>query len=316
MCAPRWDSGAVFNALIGGHGGYAITPSNRFVWGGYYEPGSLIWHSRWVTSAGMYESREALAMPGDSHRAVLLRRILAKECDAPVVIRLDPCADYGTSALRAIRRDGDVWEARAGELWLRWTGAPDAQLTGPRSSRCFGLELTVPVGAHHDLVLEVSDQRLPDSPPDADAAWRATETAWQDGVPLLERTIAPTDTRHTYAVLRGLTSASGGMVAAATTSLPERAEAGRNYDYRYVWIRDQSYAGQAAAAAGAWPLVDDAVRFTAARLLEHGERLAPAYTTTGGRVPDQRDLDLPGYPGGSDLIGNWVNKQFQLDAFG
>jgi GH15 family glucan-1,4-alpha-glucosidase len=36
----------------------------------------------------------------------------------------------------------------------------------------------------------------------------------------------------------------------------------------------------------------------------------------GGRVPDQRRLDLPGYPGGYDLIGNWVNKQFQLDAFG
>ena len=61
------------------------------------------------------------------------------------------------------------------------------------------------------------------------------------------------DARRSYAVLRGLTSASGGMVAAATTSLPERAEAGRNYDYRYVWIRDQCYAGQAVAAAGAQP---------------------------------------------------------------
>ena len=48
------------------------------------------------------------------------------------------------------------------------------------------------------------------------------------------------------------------MVAAATTSLPERAEAGRNYDYRYVWIRDQCYAGQAVAAAGPHPLLDDA----------------------------------------------------------
>jgi alpha,alpha-trehalase len=106
------------------------------------------------------------------------------------------------------------------------------------------------------------------------------------------------------------------MVAAATTSLPERAAAGRNYDYRYVWIRDQCYAGQAVAATGPHPLLDDAVSFVADRLLEHGDRLAPAYTTTGAAVPDQRHLDLPGYPGGYDIVGNWVNQQFQLDAFG
>jgi GH15 family glucan-1,4-alpha-glucosidase len=106
------------------------------------------------------------------------------------------------------------------------------------------------------------------------------------------------------------------MVAAATTSLPERAEEGRNYDYRYAWIRDQVYAGRAAAAAGAFSLLDDAVAFISARLHEDGPKLVPAYTADGGRVPDQRDLDLPGYPGGYDLVGNWVNKQFQLDALG
>ncbi|WP_436843700.1 glycoside hydrolase family 15 protein [Streptomyces hundungensis] len=92
--------------------------------------------------------------------------------------------------------------------------------------------------------------------------------------------MAPEDARHAYTVLRGLTSSSGGMVAAATTSLPERAEAGRNYDYRYVWIRDQCYAGQAAAAAGGHPLLDDAVRFISARLHEDGAAMAPAYTVT------------------------------------
>ncbi|MEO6155992.1 MAG: glycoside hydrolase family 15 protein, partial [Ilumatobacteraceae bacterium] len=120
---------------------------------------------------------------------------------------------------------------------------------------------------------------------------------------------------RSYAVLRGLTSSGGGMVA-ATTSLPERAEAGRNYDYRYVWIRDQCYTGQAIAAAGADPLLDDATRFVAARLLQDGPHLTPAYSPSGGAVPDQRRLGLPGYPGGYDLVGNWVNKQFQLDAFG
>ncbi len=124
------------------------------------------------------------------------------------------------------------------------------------------------------------------------------------------------DARHSYAVLRGLTSSGGGMVAAATMSLPERAEEGRNYDYRYVWIRDQCYVGQAVAADGPHPLLDDAVRFVSERLLADGPNLKPAYTTSGGPVPDQRSLDLPGYPGGHDIVGNHVNAQFQLDALG
>ena len=73
MCAPRWDSDAVFSSLIGGHGIYAITPAARFVWGGYYEPGSLIWRSRWITESGVTECREALAFPGEPGRAVVLR---------------------------------------------------------------------------------------------------------------------------------------------------------------------------------------------------------------------------------------------------
>ena len=71
MCAPRWDSGAVFAQLIGGSGVYAVSPADRFVSGGYYERGTLIWRSRWVTGNGVVECREALAFPGDPHRAVV-----------------------------------------------------------------------------------------------------------------------------------------------------------------------------------------------------------------------------------------------------
>jgi GH15 family glucan-1,4-alpha-glucosidase len=146
--------------------------------------------------------------------------------------------------------------------------------------------------------------------------WRATETAWRQAVPALDGTLNPRDTRRSYAVLRGLTAGSGGMVAAATTSLPERAEAGRNYDYRYAWIRDQCYAGHAAATIGGGPLLDAALDFVAARVLDHGPHLAPAYTVTGDPVPKERHIGLPGYPGGADIVGNWVSQQFQLDAFG
>jgi GH15 family glucan-1,4-alpha-glucosidase len=117
-------------------------------------------------------------------------------------------------------------------------------------------------------------------------------------------------------VLRGLTASTGAMVAAATTSLPERADQGRNYDYRYAWIRDQCYAGQAAAAVGDHTLLDGAVRFVSERVLADGPDLRPAYTIAGGPVPDQHDVTLSGYPGAPVRTGNWVNNQFQLDALG
>ena len=314
LCAPRWDSEAVFTSLIGGTGEYTVTPAERNVWGGYYEDGSMIWRSRWITDTGIIESREALAFPGDAHRLVLLRRVHALERAATVTVSLGPRAGYGKHGLSELHRRRGVWNGRSDGLHLRWTGGQDAR---PRHNRqALQLELELHAGEQHDLILEISDQPLPDQPVDADTAWTETETAWHTAVPTLDNVVAPRDTRRSYAVLRGLTSAGGGMVAAATTSLPERAEAGRNYDYRYVWIRDQCYAGQAVAAAGPHPLLDDAVSFVGARLLQHGDRLAPAYTTTGDAVPDQRHLELAGYPGGDDIIGNWVNRQFQRDAFG
>ncbi|MDT0263695.1 glycoside hydrolase family 15 protein [Jatrophihabitans lederbergiae] len=314
MCAPRWDSDAVFTALIGGRGGYSITPVGRHVWGGYYEEGSMIWRNRWITDVGAVECRDALAYPADPHRAVLLRRLEALHAPATIIVSLEPRAGYDEHPLLDAHRVDGVWTGRTGRLWLRWTGAPKAHRRGNGEVLTFQLHLEP--GQHHDLVLELSDQTLTDEPIEPDAAWRATEAAWRDAVPAFEGGLSRRDTRRSYAVLRGLTSTGGGMVAAATTSLPERAEAGRNYDYRYVWIRDQCYAGQAVAAAGPHPLLDDAVDFVADRLLEHGDHLAPAYTVTGDPVPDQHHLDLPGYPGGYDIVGNWVNQQFQLDAYG
>ena len=318
MCAPRWDSDAVFSTLVGGEGIYAITPDDRFVWGGYYEDGSLIWRSRWVTGAGITECHEALAYPADPDRLVVLRRLVARQGPAQVTVLLDPRADFGRHGLRAVRRGDDgTWTGRAGQLYLRWSG--DAGAAQPRrAGRHSWLELAlrVPPGESRDFVLEVSARPLRDDPPDAGRLWHVTRAHWAQATAPLPDTLAPRDARHSLVVLRGLTSTAGGMVAAATTSLPERADQGRNYDYRYAWIRDQSYAGQAAAAARAYPVLDDAVRFVCERLHADGPQLAPAYAVDGSPVPDQRRLSLPGYPGGFDLVGNWVNRQFQLDSLG
>ncbi|WP_369142571.1 glycoside hydrolase family 15 protein [Streptomyces sp. R44] len=312
MCAPAWDDDAVFAALIGGDGWYSVTPDGPFVWGGYYEPGSLIWRSRWITLDGIVECREALLHPGDPHRAVVLRRILAVDCEARLNVELSLAAGFGRAPMRKTRRDDQGrWTGRAGDLYVRFSGAPDARPV--EGGLC--TTVTLEAGAHHDLVLEVSDLPPP-APETADGLWRATEAGWDGCVPDLAGTLGRRDARHAYAVMAGLTSTAGGTVAAATTSLPERAEQGRNYDYRYVWLRDQAFVGQAAAATGGQRLLDDSLRFVTARLLEHGSRLAPAYTAAGRAVPERRDLDLPGYPGGYDVVGNRVGHQFQLDVFG
>jgi GH15 family glucan-1,4-alpha-glucosidase len=178
------------------------------------------------------------------------------------------------------------------------------------------LELTVPAGERHDFMLEIGEGVLEGPMPDPAATWRTTESAWARARPSLGQAIAPRDAQHAWAVVHGLTSGDGGMVAAATMSLPERADRGRNYDYRYAWIRDQAFAGIAAARAGALDLLDAATGFATARLLDDGTELKPAYTVAGGRVPSERSLDMTGYPGGTDKTGNRVNEQFQLDAFG
>lgn len=319
MCAPRWDSDAVFSSLIGGGGMYAVTPTEaRHVWGGFYEPGSLIWHSRWITHGGTLECREALAFPGDPDRVVLLRRIEGCRGTARVRVLLQPCAGFGRHDAGTLACDDGIWSGQSGRLHWRWSGGSGAHTarSADDKSELLTCEITIGENQHHDLVLELSEHALPDRPPDPEIAWDATEAAWRRSMPSLHCTIAPRDGRHAHAVLRGLTSASGGMVAAATMSLPERAHTNQNYDYRYAWIRDQAYAGMAAAATGATELLDRAVEFVGARLLEDGPNLKPAYTVTGGYVPSEETLDLPGYPGGTDKVGNWVNQQFQLDVFG
>jgi hypothetical protein len=320
MCAPGWSDGAVFSSLIGGQGTFAITPRGRFVWGGRYENGTLIWRSRWVTNDGIVECREALAYPGDPHCAILLRRIVAVRGPCCVDARIQPVATFGHNGLRQLACDGHgTWRGRVGDLRMMLSGVPDAHVFESVAAPALTATITLDEGSHHDLILSLADRVGPDRHQpalNADRLWQITQAEWGSAAPTFDASIAPADARHSYAVLRGLTSSTGGMVAAATTSLPERAVAGRNYDYRYVWIRDQCYAGQAAAADGPHPLLDDAVDFVTERLLDDGHNLKPAYTVGGGEVPDQRSLDLPGYPGGSDIVGNHANTQFQLDVFG
>src|SRR4051794_7138845 len=166
MCAPRWDSDGVFSTLVGGGGVYAVTPEDdRHVWGGYYESGSLIWRSHWATSDGIVESRDALAMPADEHRAVVLRCVTALDRPAQVRAVLDVRAGFGAHPLRDVHRRGGIWTARSGPLHVRWSG-----VDGVRRTRLgFTVTRTVAPGDYWYLALEISDRPFDSPPPDQPA---------------------------------------------------------------------------------------------------------------------------------------------------
>jgi hypothetical protein len=309
LCAPRWHSAPVFDGLLGGACHFQVAPTNKWsVWSGQYRVGSLIWCAQWVSADGIVRCQDALALPADQHTATLLRRGGTEDRPAEIEMELD----LPRWAVEHLRREADCWVSEGAGLFLRLTGARAARVEG----HTLRMVHTLPAYGEHDLVLELSDRPIDTPAPDAESLWRATEGTWQDRTPDSTETLAPRDVRHAYAVLRGLTSASGGMVAAATTALPEMARAGANYDYRYAWIRDQCWVGQAIAAHRSDPLLHNAVEFVTGRLLADGAKLAPAYTVDGDEVPGEETLGLPGYPGGSDRIGNHVTDQFQLDVFG
>ncbi|HET6635545.1 MAG TPA: glycoside hydrolase family 15 protein [Streptomyces sp.] len=313
LCAPRWDSDAVFSQLIGGPGGFRVCPEDDWrVWGGSYEDGTLIRVSRWTQVDSIVECREALAMPASPDRLVLLRRIRAVRGEARVSVLMDARPGFGAHTMSGGRTESGVWHARAGGHHLRLTGMDRPE---PHPEGGVRRRLVLPEGAHHDLVLEISDHECTDVL-DPDALWHATEQEWRRRVPDCQGLAAPRDARQAYAVLQGMTTSTGGMVAAATTSLPERANAGRNFDYRFTWIRDQCYAGLAVAAHGPHPLLDGSVRFVAERILEHGPELKAVYRTDGSSAPPEQRLRLSGYPGGGDKVGNNAATQFQLDAYG
>ncbi len=299
MCMPSWDGDAFFTSLLGGAGIYSVSPQESYVWGGYYESGTLVWRNRWTLTGGpIVECHDALAFPGDPERALLLRRLSAEKGEVRMRIVLDIRPEYGKKRIQNWKQsEQGIWSGHLDPLQVQWHGAADA-----RFSKDEGLvmEVTLAAGQHHDLLLALSCRPMKDEKFDPDALWSSTRRAWELSAPKLDRCAGQRDALHAYVVLRGLTTKSGGMASAATTSLPERSDSGRNYDYRYVWIRDQCWTGQAMAAIAPDFLLSESVRFIQDRLLEDGPDLRPVYTPSGEKVPAEKDLShLPGYPGGA-----------------
>ena len=175
MCFPSWHDEAIFSSLLGGGGAYVVVPRGRYVWGGYYEPRTLIWHSRWVTDAGaVVESREALALPADAKRAVVLRRVRASDGEATMDVVFAPSGRFGAEhADDLARRDDGSWSGRVGRIGFLWQPHGDATAADDETLE---LSFTLAAGEHRDFVLAVAHGEGVDAVPDADVCWDATES--------------------------------------------------------------------------------------------------------------------------------------------
>ena len=245
LCFPGWDAEPVVASLLGGAGEYVVRPSeDHFVWGGQYDDDTLVWRNRWMVGGSIVECVEAMAFPGQPDRMTLVRQVRAVAGPASVDATLTLRAPDGTSLATRPRHYANLWEFDAGGLFVRWTVPSRARWSRGVAS----LHIDLEPGSCASLVLELATSPLTMPPPDADQTIRETTERWRSAARRLQGCRAERDARTGLTLLRGLTAGTGAMVAAATTSLPERADEGRNYDYRYAWIRDQCYAGTAGRA--------------------------------------------------------------------
>ena len=175
MCFPRWHDASVFTSLLGGAGTYVVGPRDRHVWGGYYEDGTLIWRSRWVTDDAIVECREALACPSRPDQAVLLRRIEVVDGAADMAVRLHPRAGYDRHGVDERHHVDGTWILRTGDVHLRLSASPAVALRSSEAGVSGWFQARA--GDAVDLVLEVSTSAIGNRPVDPDRAWAATAKA-------------------------------------------------------------------------------------------------------------------------------------------
>jgi GH15 family glucan-1,4-alpha-glucosidase len=318
LCLPRFDSGACFAALLGdrSHGRWQVAPSGGARWTSRrrYRGDTLVLETEFATAAGVV--RVVDCMPPDEDIPNVVRLVEGVEGRVSMRTELVIRFDYGWIVPWVRTVDGV----------LRAVGGPDA-LAVRTPVRMHGenfttvCDFTVSAGERIPFVLSWHPSNEPPPPElDAGAAIAAAEAWWQrwaahatyDG-PWRDAVV------RSLITLKALTyTPTGGMVAAATTSLPERIGGVRNWDYRYSWLRDATFTLYALLLGGfrneacAWR--DWLLRAVAGA----PSQLQIMYGVAGERRLPELTLDwLPGHEGSIPVrIGNAAVSQLQLDVYG
>jgi GH15 family glucan-1,4-alpha-glucosidase len=317
LCLPRFDSPACFAALLDDDdaGSWRLAPAA----GGpatrrCYRGHSLVLDSEWDTDDGSVRVIDCMPPRDDSATVVRVAEGLSGRVPMRMVVRWR--FDYG-HVIPWVRRDGEDLVAVAGPdaVWLR----SDVEVHGKKQATV--AEFSVAEGQRVSFVLSHGPSYRPrPAPIDADDAVADTESFWADWISGCRYRGPWSDAvRRSLVVLKALTYApTGGIVAAATTSLPEQLGGQRNWDYRYCWLRDATFTLQALIGTG----FDDEARAWREWLVRavagDPADLQTMYALDGSRrLPEQQLPWLSGYEGAEPVrIGNAAGEQFQLDVWG
>ncbi|NRQ49792.1 glycoside hydrolase family 15 protein [Aeromicrobium stalagmiti] len=328
FCAPRFDSPSIFGAILDQQegGSWQIAPTcGATRTQQFYFPDSAILATRFLTEEGVVEVHDFMPVlqAGDpDHRQRLVRRVVAVRGSTTVGMRLDARPDYGRARSTAETVDhGVVITGDGVRLGLGATTAleiDDGVVTA---------EVDLAEGEATLFVLEVLDDG--DELPDADLAdtaalFDATAAFWRGWLKQSTYTGRWRETVNRSAItLKLLThEPTGAVVAAPTTSLPEVVGGDRNWDYRYVWMRDAAFSLYALLRLGFTDEADAFVVWLSQRLGEDADHglgpLRVMYDIDGNVPQDEQTLDhLSGHRGSQPVrIGNAAVEQLQLDIYG
>jgi len=317
LCLPRFDSQACFARLLGDehHGFWRLAPQS----GDYevhrrYRGDTLVLETDFHTADGV--ARVTDCMPIREHYPQVVRIVEAVE--GKVAMRMDLVVRFGYGSMVP-------WVRRVDGLLCAIAGPDGLSLWTTARTRGEGLttvsEFTVQAKEHVPFVLTwFPSHEPPPRPVDARYAVWDTEMWWRDWASMCDF-----EGKYGEAVMRSLVTLkaltyhpTGGIVAAATTSLPETLGGERNWDYRYCWLRDATLTLESLMRGGfhdeALDWRDWLLRAAAGDVAD----LQIMYGPGGERRLDEWEIDwLPGYEGSRPVrVGNAASGQFQLDVYG
>jgi GH15 family glucan-1,4-alpha-glucosidase len=326
-CLPRFDSPSVFAALLDRRrgGSHRLAPLDRYTSHQQYVAGTNVLTTFFEFRRGLRLTVTDFMPMGPATTAIgrdprIVRRAVATGGPIRIEIAAHPQFDYG--------RASPTWEV-AGTTAIASNGPDRLALTSPWPwvPDENGLRSVGEVLPGTPAVAQVRWGDPPPSEPSVPALLGVTEAYWRGWVSPPEAPLRRVAARwqpwveRSELVLKLLSYADSGVfVAAPTTSLPEWPGGPRNWDYRFVWIRDAAFTAQVFLLLGHLPEARAYVGWALDRAgeLRPGEELRTVYTLDGRSPPPEAELPhLEGYRGSRPVrIGNGAADQRQLDIYG